>query len=108
MSGDIITIRHTGISGYDLIGPDGEVFAWASESFTRPPSTVKQPNTSAPDPKPAFTTKTLCGPFTSRPVAPNEYGIISGDGSVSVRVVGRGNADFLVKLLNLAHKHGKA
>lgn len=54
------------------------------------------------------TPKTLCGPFTVRPGAPNEYEIVNGNGTSSVRVVGGGNADFLVKLLNLAHKHGKA
>ena len=115
LSGHTITIRPTGISGYDLIGPDGEVFAWASDSLTRPlsaaerrpPATPKCPTDPATTSAPAVTPRTLCGPFTVRPGVPGEYEIVGGNGTPSVRVVGGGNADFLVKLLNLAHKHGK-
>jgi hypothetical protein len=47
------------------------------------------------------------GPFTARRSSENGYEILSGDGSVSVWIVGEWNANIVTRILNLAYQHGK-
>jgi len=49
----------------------------------------------------------LHGPFISRLLGGDDYEIVGADNRVSVRVAGRGNTAFLLRLLNLAHGCGK-
>lgn len=49
----------------------------------------------------------IFGPFVPRLNGTGSYEIIGGDGNVAIWAVGQENAEFLVKLLNLAHKFGK-
>jgi len=48
----------------------------------------------------------LQGPFEARKSSSNGYELIDGNGEVGIWVVGQSNADRLVRLLNLAFKHG--
>lgn len=48
----------------------------------------------------------LNGSFSSRKLDDGTHQIVSGNGSVAIVVSGEGNATFLTKILNLAHKHG--
>lgn len=100
-------VRHDGLSGFDLVGPDGRVYGWATDTSGRPvrPTAVTSSAGSTAPPAPAPVT--LVGPFTSRHVTGRVYDLIGADGVASARVAGRGNAEFLLKLLNLAHKCGK-
>lgn len=52
-------------------------------------------------------TISLIGPFSSNASSEDGYEIIGGDGIVSMWVRGGANADFIVRLLNLAYKFGK-
>lgn len=47
------------------------------------------------------------GPFSFRKSSENGYEVLSGDGTVSIWIVGESNVDFVVRLLNLAYEHGK-
>jgi hypothetical protein len=48
----------------------------------------------------------LCGPFERRANDKNGYDVVNADGSVSIVASGGGNVEFLVKLLNIAHRNG--
>jgi hypothetical protein len=48
----------------------------------------------------------LKGPFGKRGNTENGYDIVNGDGSVAIVVSGEENADFMVKVLTLADRHG--
>jgi hypothetical protein len=50
---------------------------------------------------------TLIGPFSHRLSGTNSYEILNGDGEAAFWTIGEENADFAVKLLNLADKAGK-
>lgn len=56
---------------------------------------------------PQKTTARITGPFTTIENGHNAYQILSGDGTVSVWVVGQSNAEIVTTLLNLAYKYGK-
>ena len=47
------------------------------------------------------------GHFLFRKSSENGYEVLSGDGTVSIWIVGESNVDFVVRLLNLAYEHGK-
>ncbi|NQU26324.1 MAG: hypothetical protein HQ567_33990 [Candidatus Nealsonbacteria bacterium] len=49
----------------------------------------------------------LAGPFSLKQTSSNAYQIVNKDGTCSLRGVGKQNMDELLKLMNLAHKHGK-
>ncbi len=49
----------------------------------------------------------LNGPFVSRTNEANGFDIVNGDGLVVVVVTGEKNADFILRLLNLAHRRRK-
>lgn len=49
----------------------------------------------------------IIGPFSAVESGPNTFQILGGDGTVSIWVIGRENADLVTKLLNLAYRHGK-
>jgi hypothetical protein len=49
----------------------------------------------------------LHGPFITRLVGDGDYEIVGADNVVSVRVAGKENAAFVLRLLNLAHTCGK-
>lgn len=48
----------------------------------------------------------LNGPFQCRPNPQFGHEVVNGDGTVAVCVTGEDNARFLMRLLNLADKHG--
>ena len=48
----------------------------------------------------------LNGPFKKRMNGQNGYDIVHGDGSVAIVVSGERNAEFLLRVLNLAHEKG--
>lgn len=54
---------------------------------------------------PQKSTAKITGPFSAVENGPNAFQILSGDGTVSIWVVGRENADIVTRLLNLWYKH---
>lgn len=48
----------------------------------------------------------LAGPFTRRAASEGTTEIVNGDGSVSIVVTGDTNAEWLCRMLNVAHGHG--
>lgn len=104
---DTCKARYDGLSGFDLVGPDGRVFGWAADTSGRPvrPPAVTPTIASATPPAPSPVT--LAGPFITRHVAGRVYDLIGKDSVAAARVAGRGNAEFMARLLNLAHRHGK-
>jgi len=100
-------VRHDGLSGFDLVGPDGRVYGWAADTSGRPARPPAAPPTAADAPPLPPAPVTLVGPFTTRHTAGRVYDLIGADGVAAARLAGRGNAEFMVKLLNLAHRLGK-
>lgn len=49
----------------------------------------------------------LNGPFDTRKSSTNGYEIVNGDGTVNAWVIGQSSAEWLVAILNLAHRHNK-
>lgn len=100
-----VTVRPTGVGGYDLLDPDGTPFAWVSENAL---ARTARPTTAPPvaaDPRPE--PPALRGPFTSREAGDGRYEVVGADGHAGVLVTGRTNAEFVTRMLNLAHRHGK-
>ena len=54
---------------------------------------------------PQKSTAKIKGPFSTIENGHNAFQILSGDGTVAIWVIGQENADFVTRLLNLAHKH---
>ena len=57
-------------------------------------------------PKTPVSTGKIVGPFTARQSSENGYEVLGGDGTVSIWIIGRWNAQIVTKLLNLAYRYG--
>jgi hypothetical protein len=85
---------------------DGYCWGWHAEKTTHALETAGH-KLAFPPPEDLIYTPWLKGPFSSRQNSENGFEILSGDGQVSAWVFGKGNVDFVVRLLNLADQHGK-
>lgn len=85
---------------------DGYCWGWNAEKTTQ--ALEKAGHKRAfPPPEDLVDTPWLKGPFSLRKSSENGFEVLNGDGQVSAWVFGEENANFVVRLLNLADQHGK-
>jgi len=88
-------------------GNGGYYYVWNAERTVAALEAAGHRRVGTPVPVPALT-----GPFTTRPSSPDGgegdgYEIAGRDGEVGIWVRGQRNAERLVNLMNLAHRHGQ-
>lgn len=85
---------------------DGYCWGWHAKKTTQALEKAGH-KLAFPPPEDLIDTPWLKGPFSMKQSSENGFEILNGDGHVSAWSFGKGNADFVVRLLNLADKCGK-